>query len=57
MKEDILQGSEVTVYIDDVYWTNDPEDGHLDHLETVIICLAEAGLKINLQCDRHRTVG
>ena len=47
--EDILKGLEVTVYIDDVYWTNESENEHLELLEKVISCLAAAGLKIGLK--------
>ena len=47
--EDILKGLDVTVYIDDVYWTNDSENEHLELLEKVITCLAAAGLKIGLK--------
>ena len=47
--EDILQGLDVTIYIDDVYWTSPSLDVHLDVLEKVITRLAKAGLKIGLK--------
>ena len=47
--EDVLKGLDVTVYIDDVYWTTETLSEHLDLLEKVITRLAAAGLKIGLK--------
>lgn len=53
--EDILQGLEVVIYIDDVYWTHDDEDQHLQVLEQVLTRLGEAGLKVGLKkCELVR---
>lgn len=42
----ILQGLDIEVYINDDFFSN-TFDKHLQMIERVIICLQEAGLKVN----------
>nr|XP_049598168.1 uncharacterized protein LOC125982043 [Syngnathus scovelli] len=45
----VLSGLDVTVYIDDVFVSNDEEEEHLDLLQKVVERVSAAGLKLNLK--------
>lgn len=52
---DVLEGLNVTIYIDDVFIADNTEEEHLETLQQVIQWITDAGLKLNLkECQLGR---